>query len=79
MVAEPDYVRGGDGHASESPASEPPRVSPLPAQDRGTVRPLEMPGVPPPVAHVALPANAVAAEVPQAITTRLSMGSPSDR
>jgi hypothetical protein len=76
-----DYDRGytDEGHGAPSPVAEPARQDPKPVQEPGRVQPIAMPGAPYPVAHVALPGNAVASPVPVHITQSLSMGSPSER
>ena len=46
---EPEDFRRGpldSGHAAVSPMHGPPNVNPLPPEDRGTLRPLVMPGQP---------------------------------
>ena len=69
----------GEGHAAESPMAEPPRMSPVRHDAPGLVQELAMPGAPPPMASVVLPANAAVMLVPQVVQSSYCGGSPSER
>ena len=76
-----DFDRGylDAGHAAPSPQSTSPRPSALPRQQPGAATPVALPGAPVQVQRVNLPQSAAAGYVPAAISSSLTMGSPSER